>query len=65
MLLAVLSASAPAATESTQRAMGPVPPVGTGCYGTGAFSIVMFGTIAWGFEDNVGNFARHGFVRSA
>lgn len=35
----------------------------TGCYGTGAFSINLFGTIAGGYEDNGGNFVDHGLVR--
>lgn len=36
----------------------------SGCYGTGAFGINVFGTIAGGFEDNSGNFVDHGLVRS-
>ncbi len=36
-----------------------------GCYGTGAFSINAFGTVAGGFSDNRGNFVHHGFLRSA
>ena len=36
----------------------------TGCYGSGAFSINVFGTIAGGYEDNSGNFVDHGLVRS-
>ena len=36
----------------------------TGCYGSGAFSINFFGTIAGGYEDNSGNFVDHGLVRS-
>jgi hypothetical protein len=35
----------------------------TGCYGSGAFSINFFGTIAGGYEDNSGNFVDHGLVR--
>ena len=37
----------------------------TGCFGTGAFSINLFGIIAGGYEDNSGNFVDHGLVRSA
>lgn len=36
----------------------------TGCYGTAAFSINAFGTIAGSYEDNGGNFVDHGLVRS-
>jgi hypothetical protein len=36
----------------------------TGCYGSAAFSINVFGTIAGGYEDNGGNFVDHGLVRS-
>jgi hypothetical protein len=36
----------------------------TGCYGSAAFSINIFGTIAGGFGDNSGNFTNHGLVRS-
>jgi hypothetical protein len=36
----------------------------TGCYGSGAFSINVFGTVAGGYEDNSGNFVDHGLVRS-
>jgi len=36
----------------------------TGCYGTGAFSINDFGTVAGGSEDNSGNFVSRGLVRS-
>jgi hypothetical protein len=36
----------------------------TGCFGTGAFSINVFGTIAGGYEDNSGNFVDDGYVRS-
>ena len=34
-----------------------------GCYGTGAFSINLFGTIAGSYEDNSGNFVGHGLIR--
>src|SRR5271167_1569050 len=36
----------------------------TGCYGTAAFSINVFGTVAGGYLDNSGNFVAHGLVRS-
>ena len=36
----------------------------TGCFGTAAFSINVFGTIAGGYIDNSGNFVGHGLVRS-
>jgi hypothetical protein len=36
----------------------------TGCYGTGAFGINIFGTATGGYEDNSGNFVGHGLVRS-
>jgi hypothetical protein len=35
-----------------------------GCFGTAAFNINLFGTIAAGYEDNSGNFVGHGIVRS-
>jgi len=35
-----------------------------GCYGSAAFNINAFGTIAGGFEDNSGNFVGHGLIRS-
>ena len=37
----------------------------TGCYGSAAFSINLFGTAAGGYEDNSGNFREHGLLRSA
>jgi hypothetical protein len=36
----------------------------TGCFGTGAFSINDFGTVAADYEDNSGNFVDHGLLRS-
>jgi hypothetical protein len=36
----------------------------TGCYGSAAFSINVFGMIAGGYEDNSGNFVGHGLIRS-
>jgi hypothetical protein len=36
----------------------------TGCFGTGAFSINLFGTIAAAYEDNSSNFVNHGLIRS-
>ena len=36
-----------------------------GCFGSGASNINAFGTIAGGFEDNIGNFVHHSFVRNA
>jgi hypothetical protein len=36
----------------------------TGCYGSGAFGINAFGTIAGGYEDNRGDFVGHGLVRT-
>lgn len=35
-----------------------------GCYGSAAFNINAFGTIAGGYEDNSGNFVNHDYVRS-
>jgi hypothetical protein len=35
------------------------------CYGSGAFTINVFGTIAGGYEDNRGNFVAHGILRGA
>ena len=35
----------------------------TGCYGSAAFNINVFGTIAGGYEDNSGNFVGHGLIR--
>ena len=37
----------------------------TGCFGSAAFSINLFGEAASGFEDNSGNFVDHGLLRSA
>jgi hypothetical protein len=37
----------------------------TGCYGTAAFGINVFGTVAGGYEDTSGNFVGHGLLRSA
>jgi hypothetical protein len=37
----------------------------TGCYGSGAYTINLFGTIDAGYEDNSGNFVSHGLLRSA
>ena len=34
------------------------------CYGSGAFSINDFGTVAGGYEDDSGNLVNHGLVRS-
>jgi len=34
-----------------------------GCFGSAAFNINLFGTIAAGYEDNSGNFVGHGIVR--
>jgi hypothetical protein len=39
-------------------------PPATGCYGTAAFGINVFGSISGGYEDNSGNFVGHGLVRS-
>ncbi len=36
----------------------------TGCYGTAAFGINDFGTVAGGYADNGGNFVQHGLLRS-
>jgi hypothetical protein len=36
-----------------------------GCYGSGAFSINLFGTVSAGYEDNSGNFVDHGLLRGA
>jgi hypothetical protein len=36
-----------------------------GCFGSGAHSINVFGTITSGYEDNSGNFVGHGLLRSA
>jgi len=38
---------------------------GNGCFGTGAHSINLFGTVSAGYEDNSGNFVDHGLVHSA
>ena len=37
----------------------------TGCYGSAAFSINLFGTASGGYHDNSGNFVDHGLLRSA
>lgn len=37
----------------------------TGCFGSAAFSINIFGTTSSGFEDDSGNFVDHGLLRSA
>jgi hypothetical protein len=37
----------------------------TGCFGSGASTINLFGTINAGYEDNSGNFVAHGLLRSA
>jgi hypothetical protein len=37
----------------------------TGCYGSAAFGINLFGTVSGGFEDNSGNFVDHGLLRNA
>jgi hypothetical protein len=37
----------------------------TGCFGSAAFGINLFGTVSGGFEDNSGNFVDHGVLRSA
>jgi hypothetical protein len=34
-----------------------------GCFGSAAFNINFFGTIAGGYEDNSGNFVGHGLIR--
>jgi len=36
----------------------------TGCFGTAAFSINVFGAVVGGYEDNSGNFVGHGLIRS-
>ena len=36
----------------------------TGCYGTGAYNINVFGTIVGAYMDNSGNFVAHSFLRS-
>jgi hypothetical protein len=36
-----------------------------GCFGAGAFTINLFGTISSGYEDNSGNFVSHGVLRRA
>jgi hypothetical protein len=36
-----------------------------GCYGTGAFSINIFGAVSGGFQDNTVNQVSHGLVRAA
>jgi uncharacterized membrane protein len=37
----------------------------TGCFGSAASTINLFGTISAGYEDNSGNFVDHGLLRSA
>lgn len=37
----------------------------TGCFGSAAFGINVFGTAAAGYEDNSGNFVHHGLLRKA
>ena len=37
----------------------------TGCFGSAAFSLNLFGTASSGYEDNSGNFVGHGLLRSA
>ena len=37
----------------------------TGCFGSAAFSINLFGTAASGYEDGNGNFVDHGLLRAA
>jgi hypothetical protein len=36
----------------------------TGCFGTAAHAVNLFGTVSAGYEDNSGNFVAHGLVRS-
>ena len=37
----------------------------TGCFGSAAFSINLFGEAASGYEDNSGSFVGHGLLRRA
>jgi hypothetical protein len=37
----------------------------TGCFGSAAFSINLFGSASSGYEDNSGNFVDHGLLRNA